>query len=83
MIECHIAPSPLGHLVYRAEDDHLTGLFFVGQKHFPVGLVDTSTPKSRVIAHRLTEKAFAALKIFRGRAEALEALATFLLQRNK
>jgi geranylgeranyl diphosphate synthase, type II len=39
--------------------------------------------KSRVIARRLTERAFAALKIFRGRAEALEALATYLLQRNK
>jgi methylated-DNA-[protein]-cysteine S-methyltransferase len=50
LIECHIAPSPLGHLVYRAEDDYLTGLFFVGQKHFPAGLVDTSTPRSRVIA---------------------------------
>jgi geranylgeranyl diphosphate synthase type II len=39
--------------------------------------------KSRVIARRLTDKAFAALKIFRGRAETLEALATYLLQRNK
>ena len=49
MIECHIAPSPLGHLAYRAEDDYLTGLFFVGQKHFPAGLVDTGPPKSRAI----------------------------------
>ena len=39
--------------------------------------------KSRVIARRLTDRAFGALKIFRGRAEALEALATYLLQRNK
>ena len=49
MIECHIAPSPLGHLAYRAEDDRLTGLFFVGQKHFPAGLVETGQPSSRAI----------------------------------
>jgi len=39
--------------------------------------------KSREIAQRLTRRAFAALKIFKGRAAALEALATYLLQRNK
>ena len=39
--------------------------------------------KSRKIAQQLTERAFAALQIFRGRAVALEALATYLLQRNK
>jgi len=39
--------------------------------------------KSRKIARELTDRAFAALKLFRGRAAALEALATFLLQRNK
>jgi methylated-DNA-[protein]-cysteine S-methyltransferase len=43
LIDCHIAPSPLGHIMYRAEDDSLTGLFFVGQKHFPAGLTDTRT----------------------------------------
>ena len=37
--------------------------------------------KSRKIATQLTDKAFAALKIFKGRAEALEALAEFLLNR--
>jgi len=49
LIECHIEPSPLGHLAYRAEDDYLTGLFFVGQKHFPAGLIDTGSPKLRSI----------------------------------
>ena len=49
MTECHVAPSPLGHLAYRAKDDFLTGLFFIGQKHFPVGLIDTGPPKSRAI----------------------------------
>ena len=38
--------------------------------------------ESRVIARRLTKRAFAALKIFRGKAAALEGLATFLLQRD-
>jgi geranylgeranyl diphosphate synthase type II len=39
--------------------------------------------KSRRIARQLTERAFAALKIFRGKAQALEALAGFLLNREK
>jgi geranylgeranyl diphosphate synthase type II len=39
--------------------------------------------KSRQIAENLTTKAFAALKIFKGRAVALEALAEFLLKRDK
>ena len=37
--------------------------------------------KSRKIAAELTDKAFAALKPFRGRAQALEALAGYLLKR--
>jgi geranylgeranyl diphosphate synthase type II len=39
--------------------------------------------KSRKIAEQLTDKAFAALKIFKGKAVALEALAEFLLKRDK
>jgi geranylgeranyl diphosphate synthase type II len=39
--------------------------------------------KSRDIALKLTNKAFNALKTFKGKAEALEALAAYLLQRNK
>jgi len=39
--------------------------------------------KSRQIAERLTRRAFAALETFKGQAQALEALATFLLQRNR
>jgi geranylgeranyl diphosphate synthase type II len=39
--------------------------------------------KSRKIAAQLTDKAFAALDIFKGKAFALEALAGFLLKRNK
>ena len=37
--------------------------------------------ESRRIARRLTARAFAALRPFRGRAQALEALADFLLHR--
>jgi geranylgeranyl diphosphate synthase type II len=39
--------------------------------------------KSRRLAKRLTERAFASLQIFRGRAQALEALAGFLLVRDR
>jgi geranylgeranyl diphosphate synthase type II len=39
--------------------------------------------KSRAIASQLTRKAFAALKVFRGKAGALEALAEFLLKRDR
>jgi geranylgeranyl diphosphate synthase type II len=39
--------------------------------------------KSRQIAEQLTAKAFAALKTFKGRAVALEALAEFLLKRDR
>ena len=39
--------------------------------------------KSRQIAQQLTDKAFAALKPFRGQAQALEALAHYLLRRDK
>src|SRR5437762_593059 len=39
--------------------------------------------KSRRIARHLTARAFEALKIFRGKAAALEALAEFLLKRDR
>jgi geranylgeranyl diphosphate synthase type II len=39
--------------------------------------------ESRKIAADLTNKAFAALKVFRGRAASLEGLATFLLNRDR
>lgn len=39
--------------------------------------------ESRKIARRLTERAFAALKVFQGRATALEALARHLLERDR
>ena len=39
--------------------------------------------KSKMIAEELTAKAFAALKPFKGRAAALEALAEFLLKRDR
>lgn len=39
--------------------------------------------QSRHIARKLTDTAFASLRIFRGKARALEALAAYLLQRDK
>jgi geranylgeranyl diphosphate synthase, type II len=39
--------------------------------------------KSRAIAEKLTDKAFTALKVFKGKAVALEALAEYLLKRDK
>jgi geranylgeranyl diphosphate synthase type II len=39
--------------------------------------------KSRKIAEKLTDKAFASLKPFRGKAVALEALAEYLLKRDR
>lgn len=39
--------------------------------------------QSQVIARRLTQRAYAALKPFRGKATALEALAKFLLERDR
>jgi geranylgeranyl diphosphate synthase type II len=39
--------------------------------------------KSRKIAAELTERAFASLRVFRGQAVALEALAQYLLQRDR
>jgi geranylgeranyl diphosphate synthase type II len=39
--------------------------------------------KSRKTAEQLTERAFAALKTFRGKAAALEALAEYLLKRDR
>jgi geranylgeranyl diphosphate synthase type II len=39
--------------------------------------------KSRALAKQLTNRAFAALKIFKGKAVALEALADYLLRREK
>src|SRR5207244_6444119 len=39
--------------------------------------------KSRKIAEQLTRRAFGALRVFAGKAVALEALADYLLRRNK
>lgn len=35
MKQCMSMPSPLGDILLRAEDDALTGVYFVGQKYFP------------------------------------------------
>ncbi|MBN3764289.1 methylated-DNA--[protein]-cysteine S-methyltransferase [Burkholderia sp. Ac-20365] len=35
MKQCMSMPSPLGDILVRAEDDAITGVYFVGQKYFP------------------------------------------------
>ena len=59
MIDLRVSPSPLGPILYRAEDEHLTGLFFIGQKHFPKGIPqampDADRPAPRVIAQAQEE----------------------------
>ncbi|MGF6774854.1 methylated-DNA--[protein]-cysteine S-methyltransferase [Paraburkholderia sp. GAS334] len=40
MKQCTLIASPFGDILLRAEDDALTGLFFVGQKYFPDERID-------------------------------------------
>ncbi|HXZ08897.1 MAG TPA: cysteine methyltransferase, partial [Paraburkholderia sp.] len=40
MKHCILISSPLGDILLRAEDDALTGLYFVGQKYFPKERID-------------------------------------------
>lgn len=42
MKHCMLMPSPLGDILLRAEEDALTGVYFVGQKYFPVA--DSALP---------------------------------------
>ncbi|WNW13313.1 methylated-DNA--[protein]-cysteine S-methyltransferase [Pseudomonas sp. DTU_2021_1001937_2_SI_NGA_ILE_001] len=47
----YLFTSPLGDIVLRAEDEALTGVFFVGQKHYPDLLrVTDQQPVPRIIA---------------------------------
>ena len=49
MIPGYLLSSPLGDIALRVEDDALTGVYFIGQKHYP-GLVmmpdDQHVPES-------------------------------------
>ncbi|CAG4915252.1 methylated-DNA--[protein]-cysteine S-methyltransferase [Paraburkholderia saeva] len=40
MKQCTLIASPLGDILLRAEGDALTGLYFVGQKHYPEEHID-------------------------------------------
>lgn len=59
MISAYLVASPLGDIALRAEDDALTGVYFVGQKYFPDLLIlpdDHSVPKVvRMAQEQLTE----------------------------
>lgn len=52
----HLISSPLGDIVVRVEDDHLTGLFFVGQKYFPSMAIMAGVPPAASVASRVTEE---------------------------
>lgn len=50
MIPGYLVPSPLGDIALRAEDDALTGVFFVGQKYYPeLALISDERNVPRVI----------------------------------
>jgi len=43
-----LLPSPLGDVVLRGDDRHLSGLWFAGQKHFPTQLAVLSSERDGV-----------------------------------
>jgi methylated-DNA-[protein]-cysteine S-methyltransferase len=50
MIPGYLVSSPLGDMALRAEDDALTGVFFVGQKYYPeLALISDERNVPRVI----------------------------------
>jgi methylated-DNA-[protein]-cysteine S-methyltransferase len=58
MKQCTLVSSPLGDILLRAEDDALTGLFFVGQKYFPSERIgDARSEPSRVLRQTQDELA--------------------------
>ncbi|MFJ4145048.1 methylated-DNA--[protein]-cysteine S-methyltransferase [Pseudomonas sp. NPDC089734] len=59
MISAYLVTTPLGDMALRAEDDALTGVYFVGQKYFPDLLIlpdDQHVPRViRLAQEQLTE----------------------------
>lgn len=59
MKQCMLTTSPLGDVLLRAEEEALTGVFFVGQKYFPdrdgASAAAVATPSSRVL-HETAEQ---------------------------
>ncbi|MEM5371401.1 methylated-DNA--[protein]-cysteine S-methyltransferase [Paraburkholderia azotifigens] len=55
MKQCMSMPSPLGDILLRAEDDALTGVYFVGQKYFPAADALAANGESRVL-HQAREQ---------------------------
>ncbi|MEM5384343.1 methylated-DNA--[protein]-cysteine S-methyltransferase [Paraburkholderia phymatum] len=56
MKQCMSMPSPLGDILLRAEDDALTGVFFVGQKYFPAADAALTTLASSRVLHQAREQ---------------------------
>jgi methylated-DNA-[protein]-cysteine S-methyltransferase len=54
----HLVPSPFGPIALRADDDALTGVFFVGQKYYPsLPLAENGQPVPRVVGQAAEELA--------------------------
>ncbi|MPW15405.1 methylated-DNA--[protein]-cysteine S-methyltransferase [Paraburkholderia sp. CNPSo 3157] len=56
MKQCMSMPSPLGDILLRAEDDALTGVFFVGQKYFPAADAALTTLAPSRVLHQAREQ---------------------------
>jgi methylated-DNA-[protein]-cysteine S-methyltransferase len=51
-----LAPSPLGDIALRVEDDALTGVYFTGQKYFPTLAMDTGRQAVPAVVVRAREQ---------------------------
>ena len=59
MKQCMSIPSPLGDILLRAENDALTGVYFVGQKYFPhadAALMQQSPPATYRVLQQAREQ---------------------------
>jgi methylated-DNA-[protein]-cysteine S-methyltransferase len=56
MKHCMLMPSSLGDVFLRAEDDALTGVYFVGQKYFPAADSAMRQDEQPAVLHRAREQ---------------------------
>ena len=59
-------PSPLGTMLLRAEDDALTGVYFVGQKYFPLDAPNAANMAVAAPSRVLAESAEQLAEYFAG-----------------
>jgi methylated-DNA-[protein]-cysteine S-methyltransferase len=56
MKQCMSMSSPLGDMLLRAEDDALTGVYFVGQKYFPAADGALAAANASRVLHQAREQ---------------------------